>query len=168
MSIMEKIDRLMIGLYRGIAYITFAAFLVMLLIVLIQVFCRYVLGNSLSWSEETARYLSVWITFLAIGLAFYKGELIGIDFVASLIPEKAKPLFESASHAVVLFFIVIIIKYGFALAAFSMNQSAPTLRISMGYVYGAVPVGSLVMGIFVLWSLTRIWWAAIGKRIGHA
>lgn len=155
-------------LYRGIARFTFVVFFVMLIIVLVQIFCRYVLAESLAWTEETARYLSVWITFLAIGLASHKGELMGIDFVAQLIPERFKTLFESTSHLLVLAFLFYLIKYGFILASFSMNQSAPTLRIPMGYVYGAVPVGSLIMGVFVLWSLIRLWWKSAEGRVPHA
>lgn len=38
----------------------------MTLIMGIQVFCRYVLGMSLSWSEELTRYLFIWCGFLSV------------------------------------------------------------------------------------------------------
>ena len=42
---------------------------------LLQVFFRYVLNASLSWSEELTRLLFVWLTFLGFGLAAQRGAL---------------------------------------------------------------------------------------------
>ena len=38
----------------------------MTLILAVQVFMRYVMGASLSWSEELARYLFIWLIYLGI------------------------------------------------------------------------------------------------------
>ena len=43
-----------------------AALAAMAVIMGVQVFCRYVLGASLSWSEELTRYIFIWAGFLSI------------------------------------------------------------------------------------------------------
>ncbi len=53
----------------------------MALIVALQVFCRYVLNHSLFWSEELARYLLVWLTFLGATAAYYRKIHPGIDIL---------------------------------------------------------------------------------------
>ena len=45
----------------------------MMIVILIQVFFRYVLNNSLVWPEETARFLMVWMTFIAAPIAYRMG-----------------------------------------------------------------------------------------------
>ena len=47
-------------------FLMVASLLLMTLIMGIQVFSRYVLGASLSWSEELTRYIFVWAGFLSV------------------------------------------------------------------------------------------------------
>ena len=51
----------------------------MTLIMGIQVFSRYILGVSLSWSEEITRYLFIWSAFLSVSLCTKKCISIKID-----------------------------------------------------------------------------------------
>jgi TRAP-type C4-dicarboxylate transport system permease small subunit len=48
-------------------------------IVIIQVLLRYIFFYSLSWSEEVARFLMIWVSFLTAGLAVQKGLHIGME-----------------------------------------------------------------------------------------
>ena len=47
-------------------FLMVASLILMTLIMGIQVFSRYVLGASLSWSEELTRYIFVWAGFLSV------------------------------------------------------------------------------------------------------
>ena len=62
----------------------------MTVIIIIQVFLRYLFLYSLSWSEEVARYLMIWASFLGASLAVKYGFHIGVEFVVDPIPEKRK------------------------------------------------------------------------------
>jgi len=61
---------------------------VMVATMLLQVFCRYVLNASLSWSEELTRLLFVWLTFLGFGLAVRRGALPTIFVLGDRVPQR--------------------------------------------------------------------------------
>ena len=66
----------------------------MTLIMGIQVFSRYILGVSLSWSEEITRYLFIWSAFLSVSLCTKKCISIKIDQFIQLFPQRGKSLFK--------------------------------------------------------------------------
>ena len=50
-------------------------------IALLQVFCRYVLDNALSWPEEVAKFPFVWFVFLGAAMVTRRGRHIAIDML---------------------------------------------------------------------------------------
>jgi TRAP-type transport system small permease protein len=58
----------------------------MVLAILTQVFCRYVLQNALPWPEEASRFLMLWSTGLMAPTAFRRGGFVAIDMVVRLLP----------------------------------------------------------------------------------
>src|SRR5512139_1420801 len=63
---------------------------VMTAIIIMQVMLRYVFLYSLSWSEEVARYLMIWVSFLGASLAVRYGFHIGVEFIVARIPGKQR------------------------------------------------------------------------------
>ena len=51
----------------------------MTLVMGVQVFSRYILNASLSWSEELTRYLFIWSAFISISYCIKKWISIKID-----------------------------------------------------------------------------------------
>lgn len=62
---------------------------VMVIVILLQVFFRYVLGNALAWPEEAARFLMLWMTGLMAPSAFRRGGFVSIDMLTRLLPRPA-------------------------------------------------------------------------------
>ena len=70
----------------------------MTLIMGIQVFCRYVLGMSLSWSEELTRYLFIWCGFLSVSYCSKKCLSIKIEQFVAIFPRRGKAIFKVVNH----------------------------------------------------------------------
>jgi len=119
--------------------------LVMTMVVLAQVFCRYVISASLPWSEELARYLMVWLTFLGAGIALKKGSHMGLDILQPLLPARAQSLLRQTCLFPVAVFLIIFTVKGAQLALFNLGQHSPAMGVSMGLVYLALPSGGLIM-----------------------
>lgn len=68
---------------RGIGAVCMA---LMVIVILLQVFFRYVLGNALAWPEEASRFLMLWATGLMAPTAFRRGGFVAIDMVIRLLP----------------------------------------------------------------------------------
>lgn len=58
----------------------------MVVVILTQVFFRYVLNNALPWPEEASRFLMLWSTGLMASTAFRRGGFIAIDMVIRMLP----------------------------------------------------------------------------------
>lgn len=84
MKLLKKIDK---NLERWVMFVLLAG---MTLVLGIQIFCRFVLNNSLTWSEELARFMFIWSTFLSIGFCLKEGISLKIDTLISLFPKKVQ------------------------------------------------------------------------------
>ncbi len=113
----------------------------------LQVFCRFILNDSLTWSEELCRYLFVWMVFLGAGVGILHKRHIIIDIVPNLIPGSARKYYDVAINVLILAFTVLLMRYGLVFAQRGMRQNSPAMQIPLGYVYGGIILGGAVMFI---------------------
>ena len=112
----------------------------MTLIMGIQVFSRYILGVSLSWSEEITRYLFIWSAFLSVSLCTKKCISIKIDQFIQLFPQRGKSLFKVLNLTVEFVFFVYLIPYAFLYlkATVESGQVSPACGLPMYFVQSSV------------------------------
>jgi TRAP-type C4-dicarboxylate transport system permease small subunit len=60
----------------------------MTVIILMQVFYRYVLGNALAWPEEASRFLMLWVVGLMAATAWRRGGFVAIDMLIAVLPRR--------------------------------------------------------------------------------
>ena len=85
----------------------------MTLIMGCQVFSRYILGVSLSWSEEITRYLFIWSAFLSVSLCTRKCISIKVDQFIKMFPKRGKTIFKITNLTVEFVFFVYLIPFSF-------------------------------------------------------
>ena len=85
----------------------------MSIIIFIQVVCRYVFQNSLTWSEEMARYMFVWLVYFSVSYTARREKHIRIDAAINIYPKKARPYIEILSEVIVLCFAIFIAVTGY-------------------------------------------------------
>lgn len=117
-------------------------------LVFIQVVMRYVFSNSLSWSEELARYIFLWQIWLGASYAVKEHRHLRIEVVKDLIKSrKGKLCFEIFVTLLWLGFSIFMVYEGGTLTKVLMRrgQVSPAMRIPMAYAYASVPVGCALM-----------------------
>lgn len=114
-------------------------------LVLANVVMRYGFGQSFAWAEEISRYLVVWLSFLASGLALREGAHIAVEVLPDALPEPAARLVRLATVLLVALFLVLLAWWGWQYAMFAWMQRSPVLRLSAGMIYLAVPAGCVLM-----------------------
>ncbi len=117
----------------------------MALIVATQVFFRYALNHSLFWSEELARYLLVWLTFLGASAAYRRGAHPGIDLLYVRLPPPLKKAAALLSHLAALSLFAIMIYYGCQFAYFVRLQISPALAIPKWIIFSIVPLAGSIL-----------------------
>jgi TRAP-type transport system small permease protein len=142
---------------RMVRYVVVGMVVIMTVIIILQVGLRYLFLYSLSWSEEIARYLMIWVSFLAAGLALRAGLHIGVEFVVMRFPEKLRNWATLVTKLAVLFFLVFFTIGGFQVAWAVRDQDSPALLFSMAYAYASAPVGGVFMIIQLLTGLIDDW-----------
>ena len=128
----------------------------MALVVALQVFCRYILNNSLFWSEELARFLLIWLTFLGASVAYRRKAHPGIDMVCARMPAGLQQSAAVFAHLAALALFAAMIVYGFQFAYFVRLQITPALYLPKWILMGIVPLsGSFVNASRPLFSVTH-------------
>lgn len=117
-----------------------------------QVFCRYILEMSLSWSEELTRYLFVWSGFLSVSYCSKKCLSIKIEQFVALFPRRGKAVFKLVNHTFEFIFFVYMIPfaYSYMMSAVKSGQVSPAYSIPMYYVQAAPFVSFILVSFRIL------------------
>lgn len=132
----------------------------MVVIVFANVVMRYLLSTSVIWSEEVARHLMIWLTFVGSGLALRTGAQLGIDTLQDALPPRAARALRIALVLGMLVLFVLLAWYGVDYAWRTRFQTSAALGVSMMYVYIGMPVGCVLMAIHLLLIVRRY----VGRR----
>lgn len=118
----------------------------MTLLVFVQVIMRYVFQNSLSWSEELARYLFIWLIYIGISYGCKIMKHIKIDAGLKLFPKKMRPLIVVLGDLLVLGFAIYIVITGYELILMQvrLHKVSPALQLPLQYV-NAAPVAGFAL-----------------------
>lgn len=115
----------------------------MSLLIGVQIFMRYVMGASLSWSEELARYFFIWTTYLGIAYAVRKDAHIRVSMLSDMLPPRGRIGIRILTHLIFGAFAVYVMYQGWFMVerTFRFGQKSASLGIPMGLVYLAPLTG---------------------------
>lgn len=113
---------------------------------------RYVFGNSLSWSEEIARYAFIWMIYIGVSYGVKENKHLNVDAFAMLFKKKGKIILKMVSTIFFLLFALVIGVYGFDIVAKITRESA-ALQLPMGWVYAAPAIGMVLTTIRLIQKL---------------
>ncbi|MFP4482028.1 MAG: TRAP transporter small permease [Thermovirgaceae bacterium] len=122
-----------------------------------QVVMRYVFQNSLYWSEELARFVFLWFSWIGTSFAVREGAHLKVSMIADRLGGKAKSMLELMSLGIWLAFSIFLAFQGWKITSFiaSMGQTSPALYIPMYLTYASVPTGSALMAARLLLELKK-------------
>ncbi len=151
LAVLQAIERRLDAVIRPIAFLALVA---MIAVVTIQIVFRMAF-TAVSWSEELARYLLVWTTFLGATLAYQRSSHIVVTVFVDLLPGPLARLGRVLAHAASLIFFIVIIVAGWHYMALQSFQVSASLRIPMPWVYSIIPVTAAVMGYYTAVDLAE-------------
>jgi TRAP-type transport system small permease protein len=137
-------ERVLVTLNR---WIVIAMMAVMVVLVFMNVVCRYIFNFSIIWAEEVSQYLMIWVAFLAAGLALRQGRHVAIEMLQDRLPPTARRMTRHLVALLLIVFMGILTVLGFRFARFAWDQESPVLNIPLGIPYLAVPIGALLLMI---------------------
>lgn len=144
MTVAKVINQMSDLVYRICCAVVVVLLGAMVAVTSLQIICRVFL-TALSWSEEVARYLLVWATFIGAGCVYKTGGHVSVSFLKEMLPEKAHTFLQVLIHLLCSILFVTITYYGMKYIGKQGGQLSAALRIPMRYMYVAIPVNSFIM-----------------------
>jgi len=142
---------------------------VMVIVIFMQVVMRYIFNNSLSWSEEFARYLFVWFSWMGVSAGLKDGEHLKVELLSmSLLKRGLIKSNEIVAIIVSLIWLattLIVTYYGFEVVAaqMDMNVLTPAMRLPVWIAYLSIPACSGVVGIRLIAKIADSVMVLLGK-----
>lgn len=121
-----------------------ALFALLVVIVFVQVVCR-VAGVSFPYADELSRYTFVWLIYLGGTITIRSGINITFDVILDALPRPAWKVVFTIVTLVSCAFLVMAVALGVNLAWVNRVQVSSVVKLNMGMVMLAIPVGSLLM-----------------------
>lgn len=151
------------GINAVLAVIASVLLIAMTLLVLYQVFTRYVLNDPADFTEELVRYMLIWTGFFGAAYAFGTRQHIALLFVQDRFPESARRgLMIFVDVLILVFAAAVVVVGGTQLALSAREELSALLGISRGLVYGVAPVAGLFI---VLVQAINVWEDVTGSEI---
>lgn len=130
-------------------YFVVAAMAIMTLLVFLQVVMRYIFSNSLSWSEEAARFIFLWLSWVGASYAVKERSHFRVEILANLFGGRSRRNFELLVLLLWFAFSLAMAVLGTKLVIFLLEteQVSAALEFPMAWVYASVPAGCALMAM---------------------
>lgn len=152
---MERVARILGAANTLALWLAGSGLVLMTVIVAWQVFGRYVLNRSPSWTEPGAVMLMSWFIFLGAAVGVREHNHLGFDVLLYALPHRGKKALRAISDVVVLVFGLGMIWYGGKLVALTWNAILPSLGISGAFDYFPLVGGGILIALFALERIAR-------------
>ena len=136
---------------RAMELLVAAIFAVMCVIGLLQVFNRFVLNASLSWSEEAQIFGHIWLVFLAIPIAYQRGAHLYVESIRRRFSVRVGFVFDLFVEILWAAFAISLIYLCCRVSLVAAMQESPGLEVPMSYPY----YGMILGGAYLLFVAIR-------------
>ena len=143
-------------------WLAFAIFWGLAFIVFLQFFTRYVLNDSLAWTEEIARYGLMWIVFIGGAMVTRRNSHIAVELLANVMkPGPLRSMLLALVDIIKLAFIGLLAYVSVTITERMDMQRMTVFDLPMSYVYAGVAFGCFLMLIRQIqnvWRNARAGW----------
>ena len=151
----QKVDKCLSMIENAVIILGLSA---MFLILLAQVIMRYVFSRPLTWSEEAARFIFVYVSFIGISYAYRQKGHIRMEVVVNLFPQAVRRGLEVLINLGTIALFCYMIPFSFRFIGIQAGVKATATLIPMSIVYTALPLGMALSCVRLLISSLRIVW----------
>jgi TRAP-type C4-dicarboxylate transport system permease small subunit len=163
---MAKLLGRLVTLIEWWAVILLAALVVL---VCLGVFFRYMLNSSLTWYDEFASYMLVWLTFYGTVVADYRRRHIGFELLVDKLEPPARRVVDALAELAVLGFQFVLFYYGWVLTERMGDETAISLPwVKVTWISSVLPItGALLLVISATRMAAILFSRATNKQGSH-
>ncbi len=140
-------------LFTAVNWVLVIFITIMCAVMLIQIVSRYLFNMPLTWPEEVARYVFIWVVFLGAAVASRAQAHLGMDFATAKLPPGIRQVLARAIEVVILGFLLLILYITPEVIDVTQYQRSAVIHIQMSWIYLAFPVASalMILDLLVRW-----------------
>ncbi len=143
-------------LMKFVELVVTAMFAVSVILVIAQVFWRYVLGDPITWTNQISRALFCWMTYLGIPILFNRNILMSFDLVRDSFKGAANVWLRIGFRVLGLFFCICWFVFAWQLCAKSVGLVFPGIALPKNSLYGAQNVCCVLLFIVQLSQIAEM------------
>lgn len=144
----------------------------MVALVFLNVVLRYGFDSGITWSEEMARFLFVWIVFLGAIVAYKEKAHLGVDLFIGFLPPIGQKAMYVIINIIVIGVLVIIVDGGLKMIELNKVSYGPATGISLSVLFIAGTLAAVVMILlsiiqtirFVIFNQDAPAWAKVAEK----
>ncbi len=128
---------------------------VIIAVISYSVVMRYVLNRPPAWAEELSRFTFIWVVMLGAIVVTREGSHIEFTILVDRLPARLAFIIHTVNQLLMLVFCGVMVWQGARIYPIVAEAASPTFAISMGWIYLAIPVGGMLMAVYILERLLR-------------
>ena len=152
---MVSIARATRALARAALWIAGTGLVIMTVLIAAQVFWRYVLNDSIIWTEPASVMIMGWFIFLGAAVGIREGYHLSFDVLLYFLPDRVKLWLYTISDLAVTGFGAGMVWFGWQLAERTAGNTLPSLGISGAFDFAPIVGGGILVVLFSLERVTR-------------
>lgn len=121
-------------------FVALPILIALFLVLIIQVFSRYILRMPLYWSQDVVSILFVWMCFIGSSISCYRESMVRMDFLEKKFPKRLRAFIFVMIPALLGVLALLFISYSTKLFIREIPLELSTIPVSSGTVYLAGPV----------------------------
>lgn len=124
--------------------------------VMLQIFARFFLDNPPTWTEEASRLFFVYTIAFAAGLAMKNDEYVYLDYFFAKMNPIVKKKLLIIIHLLTIFLFGLMSLYSLQFVKLGIPESAPSLKISMSFIFFSMLLLSISLTYFAAAALEKV------------
>jgi TRAP-type C4-dicarboxylate transport system permease small subunit len=117
---------------------------VTVVVIFVQVICRYVLQVALPWTEEFARYAFLWLIFLANALAERQKEHFRVSYFVEQAPRRLRYVFWAFGEILIFIFFIWLLMDSLQFVQMGKRMISTVMQLRLDWVYWGLPVAVIL------------------------
>jgi TRAP-type transport system small permease protein len=148
---MDRVDRLLEVLDRLARFVALALVTAVISLLSAQIFFRYALNSSITWSEEVATWCLVWIVFIGSASIMRRWEHVNVPMVIRALPMNIRPLVIIFAKIATCVAVALIAYYGVQVVMGTFHRNSQITGVDTRWIKLSVPIGAGLMTVFALY-----------------
>ncbi|SDJ69228.1 MULTISPECIES: TRAP transporter small permease [Paenibacillus] len=153
---MKNVGKAVENLFNG--FIALALSL-MAILVFGNVVLRYLFNSGITWSEEMARFLFIWLVLLGAVIAFKENSHLGVDMLVKRLSKPLKKIVFIISNVILLAVIYLVVEGSWKITLLNAGSTAPATGLPLTLIYGTGIIMGIGMGLIIIFKLYRVLFA---------